>query len=186
MNDNVKFLSKETQIAQIASFIKQEQKTHEKRMKMLEGLKALVTSAPIREIDRRADELYEQVKQQKIASVNIKGLYDRNYTKRLFTVLKQRHLDVETKEKVRQGDRKKIIEAWIKGKNEPNQPTETEPVSEDQELEEFIQKNQPTRHDLEKWFKGTRDLLNTKIGKLVATKMVSWDGNKERYKWIGE
>ncbi|MFH1391020.1 MAG: hypothetical protein ABIH20_01780 [Candidatus Diapherotrites archaeon] len=112
--ENIKFMSRKTKLAQVDSFMKLNREVFEKNDKLLKGIKTMISGVALTDVEKEADRLYELIKKErKIASIKIPGLYDRNYTKRLFTALVQRHSDVKTREVQRRGDRKKIIEAWL-------------------------------------------------------------------------
>lgn len=93
-------------------------------------------------MNRLADQAYEIIKQKgEFTSHDCAdmGLFDTTQRKRLFTALKLRHPDIKPGVRSRWGDKRKIYRAWIDDKK--FEETQKNP---DQEIKDFVEKNNPT------------------------------------------
>ncbi len=131
---------------------------------------------------RLADQAYEIIKQKgEFTSHDCAemGLFDTTQRKRLFTALKLRHPDVKPGVRSRWGDKRKIYRAWIDDKQ--FEETQKNP---DQEIKDFVEKNNPTREQLIKHFMwGSTG--GKKVGELVNKKKIILCPDNH-FKWIGD
>jgi len=133
-------------------------------------------------MDRLADQAYEIIKQKGEFNSNDctkMGLFDTTQKKRLFTSLKLRHSDIKADVRGRWGDKRKIYVAWIDDKK--FEETQKNP---DQEIKDFVEKNNPSREQLIKHFMWS-STGGKKIGELVNKKQIILCPDN-RFKWIGD